>query len=176
MPAVVEGNGGEVAVNSAWHALWTRSRHEPLVCSELTAKGIETFLPTFMRVSKWSDRTKRISVPLFPGYCFARFAPKALSTVVRSNGVVSILSNAGEPIPILTFEIEALQRTVASGIEMDPCSGLEPGDPVRVLRGPLTGVVGKLVRRGADNVLVLAVEILNSGARVQVSSADVEPI
>ena len=176
MPAVVESGRSEVAVGSAWHALWTRSRHEPLVCSELTVKGIETFLPTFVRVSKWSDRTKRLAVPLFPGYCFARFTPQALSTVVRSTGVVSILSNGGTPIPIPTFEIEALQRTVASGIEMDPCSSLEPGAPVRVLRGPLTGVIGKLVRRGADNVLVLAVEILNSGARVQVSATDVEPI
>jgi len=176
MSAVVAGGRGDVAVGSAWHAVWTRSRHEPLVCSELTAKGIETFLPTFIRVSRWSDRTKRLSVPLFPGYCFARFTPKAAGTVVRSTGVVSILSNAGEPIPIPTHEIEALQRTVASGIEMDPCSGLEPGSPVRVMRGPLTGVIGKLVRRGADDVLVLAVEILNSGARVQVSIADVEPI
>jgi len=176
MPAVSERGAVDVQIGSAWHALWTRSRHEPLVCSELTAKGIETFLPTYIRISKWSDRTKRISVPLFPGYCFARFTPKALSTVVRSTGVVSILSNAGEPTPIPTFEIEALQRTVASGLAFDPCSALEPGAPVRVLYGPLAGVVGKLVRRGADNMLVLAVEILNSGARVQVAATDVEPI
>src|SRR4051794_9841746 len=95
MPAVVESDRSEVAAGSAWHALWTRSRHEPLVCSELTAKGIETFLPTYTRVSKWSDRTKRIAVPLFPGYCFARFTPKTVGTVLRSTGVVSVLSNAG---------------------------------------------------------------------------------
>jgi len=160
-------------VEGQWHAVWTRSRHEPAVCGSLAAKGIETFFPTFTRVSRWSDRTKRIAAPLFPGYCFARFAPWALSKVVQANGVVSVLCNAGQPIPIPRYEIEALQQTVASGLAFDPCANLEPGAPVRVVSGPLTGVTGRLVRRGGDHLLILAVELLNSGASVSVSAWDV---
>jgi transcription antitermination factor NusG len=168
--------GVHAALDQPGHAVWTRSRHEPLVRSQLAAKGIEVFLPTYAQVSRWSDRRKKIEWPLFPGYCFARFDKDALSRVLRSEGVVAVLSNAGKPVPVPAYEIEALQRMVASGIDFDPCAQLLPGARVRVTTGPLEGVVGRLVRRGADRILVLAVELLNSGARVQVSSWDVQPV
>lgn len=156
-----------------WHAIWTRSRHEPQVHRELTAKGIETFFPTCTKVSRWSDRTKKIQWPLFPGYCFARFEHSHLSRVLGSNGVVTVLSNGGTPISVPAFEIEALQRMVASGVAFDPYTQLALGAKVRVMSGPLAGVVGRLERKGGQDQLVLAVEILNSGARVTVSAWDV---
>ena len=164
------------AAEPAWHAVWTRSRHEPIVCSELTAKGIDAFLPTVTQISRWSDRTKQISWPLFPGYCFARFEPNGLSHVVKCTGVVAVLSNGGCPTSIPAFEIEALQRVVASGIAYDPCANLVPGSKVRVVTGPLAGIVGHLVRKGPQDQLLLAVSLLNSGARIQVSSWDIEAV
>ena len=164
-----------VGADTAWHAVWTRSRYEPRVCDELRGKEIDTFFPTFTKDSRWSDRTKRIAWPLFPGYCFARFASTCLPRVVRCVGVVAVLSNRGRPIPIPAIEIEALQHMVASGLPYDPCSQLVPGSRVRVVNGPLSGVVGRLVRRGTQDLLVLAVELLNSGARVEVSAWDVQP-
>jgi transcription antitermination factor NusG len=173
-PPMIGTPATAVGASYPWHAIWTRSKHEPLVCTELSAKGIDAFLPTVTRVSQWSDRTKQIASPLFPGYCFARFEPDLLSKVVRCNGVVTVLSNAGRPIPIPGLEIEALQRMVASGVRYDPCPGLMPGAQVRVVSGPLTGVTGRLVRKGAEDLLILAVELLNSGARIQVSAWDIE--
>ena len=162
--------------DTAWHAVWTRSRHEPRVCDELAGKGIDTFFPTFTKESRWSDRKKRIAWPLFPGYCFARFEPAYLPRVVKCVGVVAVLSNGGRPVPIPGIEIEALQQMVASGLPYDPCSQLVPGSRVRVVNGPLSGVVGRLVRKGTQDLLILAVELLNSGARVQVSVWDVQPL
>jgi transcription antitermination factor NusG len=145
------------------------------VCTELAAKGIDAFLPTVTQVSRWSDRKKLVTWPLFPGYCFARFEPDLLSRVTRCTGVVSVLSNAGKPIAIPGAEIEALQRLLGSGLQYDPCALLAPGSRVRVINGPLSGVTGRLVRKGSQDLLILAVELLNSGARVQVSAWDVEP-
>jgi len=167
---------GRAAADIAWHAVWTRSRHEPLVCTELASTGIDTFLPTITQVRRWSDRNKLIAWPLFPGYCFARFDDTQLSRVVRCTGVVAVLSNGGRPVPIPGLEIDALQRMVASGLPYDPCSQLVPGSRVRVVTGPLSGVVGRLVRKGPQAHLILAVELLNSGARIQVSAWDVEPL
>ena len=53
--------------------MWTRSRHERAVFEQLAERGIEAFLPTTPRWSRWKDRKKKIDWPLFPGYCFARF-------------------------------------------------------------------------------------------------------
>jgi len=146
------------------------------VAAELGAKGIESFLPTITRVSRWSDRSKLIAWPLFPGYCFARFDASLLSRVVRCTGVVSVLCNAGRPIPVPSVEIEALQRLVAAGISYDPWPQLVPGSRVQVISGPLSGIVGRLIRKGAEDILILAVELLQSGARVQVAAGDVQPV
>jgi hypothetical protein len=64
------------ATTPRWFAVWTRSRHERAVFEQLTERGIEAFLPTTPRWSRWKDRKKKIEWPLFPGYCFARFEPE----------------------------------------------------------------------------------------------------
>jgi hypothetical protein len=48
----------------AWFAVWTRSRHEARVRDQLVEKGVDTFLPTVARWSRWKDRKKRIDWPL----------------------------------------------------------------------------------------------------------------
>ncbi len=83
-----------------WFAVWTRSRHERAVFDQLTERGIEAFLPTTPRWSRWKDRTKKIDWPLFPGYCFARFAPASRLPVLKCAGVVSIVSFNGELAPV----------------------------------------------------------------------------
>jgi len=159
-----------------WFVIWTRSRSEQLVCTALAQKGIEAFLPTYTKVTRWSDRTKRIEWPLFPGYCFSRFDISDILKVLTCQGVVAVLSNARKPIPIPNYEIEALQRLMTTGLVYDPCRHLSPGSMVRVIGGPLAGVVGRLVRRGPQDLLILAVNLLNSGASVQISAWDVEPL
>src|SRR5688572_6153341 len=76
------------ANGESWFAVWTRSRHEQVVCTELAAREIEVFLPTVIQISHWKDRTKEIAWPLFPGYCFARFDPSQSLSVKKCNGVV----------------------------------------------------------------------------------------
>jgi transcription antitermination factor NusG len=159
-----------------WYAIWTRSRHEQLVCRELAAKGIRHFLPTITQVSKWKDRNKAIRWPLFPGYCFARFEAPDLIHVLKCQGVVTVLSNDSKPIAVPDAQIEALQRLVDSGLTYDPCTQFPVGSLVRVASGPLAGIVGRVERQSSQEHLVLAIDLLNSGARVQVAAWDLEPL
>ena len=52
--------------SSAWCALYTRHQHEKTVAEMLSAKGLEVFLPLYDSQRKWKDRTKVLSLPLFP--------------------------------------------------------------------------------------------------------------
>jgi len=159
---------------SAWYAVWTRSRHESSVCQHLAAKNVTAFLPTCSRISRWSDRSKRISWPLFPGYCFARVEQDALHHVYRCPGVAAVLNTAGVPEPVSDEEIEALMKLVGTDLFYEPCIARVPGVRVRVVRGPLAGVHGQLIRGQRDAQLLLAVDLLNSAARLTISEWDVE--
>jgi len=54
----------------AWHVVYTRSRAEKKVYADLTAQGIECFLPVQKQLRQWKDRKKWVEMPLMPGYCF----------------------------------------------------------------------------------------------------------
>jgi transcription termination/antitermination protein NusG len=158
---------------NAWYALWTRSRHERLVCHELTTRRVEAFLPTITRWSAWKDRRKRIDWPLFPGYCFARFNNDERFRVLNCNGVATIVSFNGEPAVIPDHEIESIRKLVTSELRYDPCPLIREGTMVEVVRGPLTGVIGRLIRKGSHAHLQLSVEMVNGAVSVQVDASDV---
>ena len=159
----------------AWYAVWTRSRHEQVVREQLERKGLEAFLPTITRWSRWKDRKKQIDWPLFPGYCFARFDPGFRLSVLKSTGVVSIVSFDGEIVPIPQHEIDGIRRLVESDLQFDPCPLIREGMMVEVTHGPLKGVIGRLVRKGAHARLVISVELIGQGVSVEVDAADVGP-
>ena len=156
-----------------WFAVWTRSRHEAAVLHQLEQKRIEAFLPTCPRWSRWKDRKKKIEWPLFPGYCFTRIDPAAALSVLSCTGVVSLVSSAGRPLPIPAGEIDAIRTLVASELRYDPCPFIQEGARVEVAWGPLRGVVGRLVRKGARARLVLAVDLIGQAVSVEVDAADV---
>jgi transcription antitermination factor NusG len=158
-----------------WFAVWTRSRHEQTVREELELRGIETFLPTITRWSRWKDRKKKVDWPLFPGYCFARFASESRLPVLKCNGVVNVVSFNGEPAPIPEQEIDSLRRLVATDLAYDPCPLIREGMMVEVVHGPLRGVIGRLVRKGSHARLVLAVDLIGQAVSVEVDAADVKP-
>ena len=163
------------STREAWFAVWTRSRHESTVAGQLNDRGVECFLPTVARWSRWKDRRKKIDWPLFPGYCFTRIDPADALTVLKCHGVVSLISLDGRPVPIPQGEIAHLRTLVESDLKYDPCPLIQEGDLVEVAWGPLRGVIGRLVRKGAHARLVLAVNLIGQGASVEVDAADVRP-
>lgn len=159
--------------NRAWYAIWTRSRHEQAVREQLEGKGLDAFLPTITRWSRWKDRKKQIEWPLFPGYCFARFESSERLPVLQCSGVVSIVSFDGEIVSIPEHEIDAIRRLVDSDLQFDPCPFIREGMMVEVVHGPLKGVVGRLLRKGTHARLVLSVDLIGQAVSVEVDAADV---
>ena len=158
----------------AWYAVWTRSRHEQVVREQLERKGLEAFLPTITRWSRWRDRKKQVEWPLFPGYCFVRFDPADRLAVLTCTGVVSIVSFDSEIVAIPEHEIESIRTLLESALQFDPCPMIPEGTLVRVTHGPLQGIVGRLVRKGAHARLILSVNLIGQAVSVEVDAADVK--
>src|SRR5438552_13166001 len=91
-----------------WYALRTRARHEKQVRDRLAVQGVEQLLPTVFRLSQWKDRKKEIEVPLFLGYCFARFPWPERLAVLTVSGVVEIVGARQRPEPVPDEEIDAI--------------------------------------------------------------------
>ena len=166
----------DAGVEPRWYAVRTRSRHEKQVRAQLADRpGIDVFLPLWERRSRWKDRIKRIQVPLFPGYCFARFARPERLRVLRAVGVVGLVGVGGEPEPIPEGEIEAIRTLAASRLSYEPFPFLTEGMTVEVVRGPLMGVRGRLLRRDRECRVVLSVTLIRQSVSVEIDAVDVRP-
>lgn len=157
-----------------WYVLRTRPRHEKVVRDQLYKQGIEPLLPTVRRLSQWKDRKKEIEVPLFSGYCFVRFGQTAKSAIQRVGGVVEIVGSGGRPEPIPDCEIENLKRLMSSVLPYDAHPYLQKGMMVEVVRGPLQGVRGILLRKDKRHRLVVGVKLIQQAAAVEIDARDVE--
>ena len=156
-----------------WYALRTRSRHEKVVRDQLMHQGIEPLLPTIKRLSQWKDRKREVEVPLFSGYCFVRFNSDQKMPVLKTVGVVDIVGGGQRPEPIPDEEITAIQRLMTSVLPYDSHPYLQEGMKVEVIRGPLQGVQGILLRKEKRHRLILGVRIIQQAAAVEIDTNDV---
>ncbi len=163
-------------MTAQWYAVRTRSRHEKVVRDYLAARGAEPFLPLWSRWSRWKDRRKQIATPLFPGYCFAWFEPGQKLQVLKTPGVVEIVGTNGAIEPIPSVEIEAIRTLVNGPLRYDPWPFLAEGMEVEVLRGPLMGVRGWLLRKDRMARLVISITLIRQAASVEIDAADIAPV
>jgi transcriptional antiterminator NusG len=159
-----------------WFALRTRARHEKVVRERLSGHRVDHLLPTVVRVSQWKDRKKHIEEPLFPGYCFARFVSSERITILEVPGVAYIVGREGYPEPVPQEEIDALTRLTTSGLKYAPCISITEGTLVEIVKGPLSGIRGRLIRRERHHYVIIGVQLLQQGATVSIDVDDVVAI
>jgi transcription antitermination factor NusG len=164
----------DVHLPRAWYVLYTRHQHEKTVAQILVGKGFETFLPLYESVHRWKDRSKCLSLPLFPCYVFLKGGIERRLDIMTTPGIHALVSNAGQPAVVPSTEIEAIRRVAESGARVEPHPFLKCGDRMRIKSGPLAGIEGILVKKKNIYRLVLSVEMLGKAAAVEIDAFLVE--
>jgi transcription antitermination factor NusG len=159
-----------------WLAAYTKSQHEIGVARQLEAKEVAVLLPTFVKSSRWSDRTKRIAAPLFPSYVFVNVSLQERARVLQTAGVVSIVSASGKPVPLREEDVALLRECVARPQAFEPHAFLQIGQRVRVKQGPFTGWEGILTSKKNSARLIVSLENMMRSVAVDLAGADVETL
>lgn len=159
-----------------WYAIQTRSRHEKVVRDQLVGRGIEPLLPLCISIRHWKDRKKVLQLPLFPGYCFAKFSLVDRITVLQVPGVINIVGSDHNPVPIPDIDIETIKTLVLNTHRYNPHPYFSEGTLVEVTRGPLFGLRGHVVRTANQCRLVIAVHAIQQAASLEIDARDVTPL
>ena len=160
-----------------WYALFVRSRHEFVTSGQLQKRGVEAFLPTISKISRWSDRDKRIQVPLFPSYVFVHVKPSAETflRILRTPGSVSFITHQpGFPAPVDPAEMLLLKRMLDTGEDVDVYPHLCEGACVKVKHGPLDGAEGILVQKNKDHLFLVNINILGRSVGMKIDADALE--
>lgn len=166
---------GTVGANE-WYAVMVKSRHEKWVAAALRGKGYAEYIPLYRKAERYGGHTKTVYLPLFPNYVFSRFDPHCRLPVLTIPGVFGVVQNGHTPAPIPEDEITQLQRLCEWSQEVCPWPFGEPGTPVVVMDGPLTGVTGILIAVKSRRRLVVSISLLQRSVSIEIDADVVRPV
>jgi transcription antitermination factor NusG len=162
------------ATERRWYAVFTLPQNEKSVARHLNLRDVESFLPTYESVRVWKNRQrKKTDLALFPSYLFAHVNRGERVKVLQSPGVLHIVGNGCQPLPLEDAEINFL-RLASHCRKVEPYRDLVIGEKVRVKTGALQGVEGTLVRMNNCLRLVITLNLINQHASVEVDADAVE--
>jgi transcription antitermination factor NusG len=158
-----------------WFAAYTHSHHEKRVALHFGERGIKSFLPLYSTRRRWKNRCEmNLELPLFPNYVFVHIDPRERVRVLEVPGVQSLVGFGRTLAPLPHLEIEALRSGLAER-RIEPHPYLVIGERVRIKAGPMTGLVGVLVRKKNNFRVVLALDVIMQSVAVEVDADDLEP-
>jgi transcription antitermination factor NusG len=146
-----------------------------MVAVAVRSKGFEDFLPLHRHRQRWSDRSKWVELPLFPGYLFCRLNPEDRFSLLTIRGVMHIVGVGRTPEPMDEQEILAIQHAVGLDAQVEPWPFLESGQRIRLSSGPLAGLEGILVETDEQRRVVVSLTFLKRSIAVNIERDWLEP-
>lgn len=143
-----------------WFVLYVRPKQEIKVAQQLASINIEAYAPCRKEIRQWSDRKKRIDVPLFTSYVFVKLSERERILVFDVPGVVRYLYWLGKPAIARDQEIETLKNWLEHD-EVDDLvvSQFKPGDHITINRGILKGKEAQIEEIGKSTVRMILKEL-----------------
>ena len=160
----IYGTGEGVAHSKRWYVALVRMHHEKKVSEKLGKMGIDTFVPVQELVHQWSDRRKMVECVLLPMMVFVHVTAKERMEVLSLSTVSRYMVLRGESTPAVIpddqmarfrFMLDYSQETVCMN-----SSPLSRGERVRVIKGPLSGLIGELVTVDGKSKIAVRLDML----------------
>ncbi|WP_145279967.1 transcription termination/antitermination protein NusG [Tautonia plasticadhaerens] len=169
-PDAAPGDEDEAA---RWWCLHTKPRQEKAAARFLRERRLAHYLPQVFKESRTpGGRKTRSVIPLFPGYLFLLSDSRQRIESFQGGQLVAVL--AVDDQGRIQVELAQIHRMLSSGLPVAPEPTYPVGSRVRILSGPLEGLVGIVTQRGNRDHFVVAVHFLGRGAAVELEGWRIE--
>ena len=116
-----------------WFVLHTKPRFEKKVEEGLLCLGIEAYCPTRKEIRLWSDRKKKVDVPLLPSMVLVKLDEKNINDVFNVNGVIRYMFWLGKRAIVREKEIDILKKYLkGNGLINQETFKVKPGDTIDI--------------------------------------------
>lgn len=120
----------------SWYVLYTKPRTERRVAERLKSLGITVFNPLITEIRQWSDRRKKVQVPLFKSYVFIKIEDSQRNQVFDIPGVVRYMYWLGKPALVRDSEIEVIKQWLEQDeVDEMEVQHLSEGDQITLRNG-----------------------------------------
>tara|TARA_Y100000766_G_C18814466_1_gene559742 strand:+ start:450 stop:908 length:459 start_codon:yes stop_codon:yes gene_type:complete len=116
-----------------WFVVYTKSRFEKKVEQRLLAYGIEAYCPTRKEIRLWSDRRKKVDVPLLPSMVLVKMNEKDVNDVFNISGVLRYMFWLGKRAIVRQKEVDLLKNLLKTNkILNKEVTKFNPGDRINI--------------------------------------------
>lgn len=153
-----------------WYVFYTKSRQEKKVYDLLLRAGYEAFLPLQKVMRQWSDRKKKVEVPLFNSYIFVKEMEHRIPEVLKTPGIAWNIRHNGKPAILREEEYQMICRFIETGYFMETSGEVETfqiGDRAKIIDGPLAGITGTLTGQDKSQRFSILLEGIQQVIQVQ---------
>ena len=166
------------AEKSYWNVLYTRPRAEKKAAMELAALGAKVYCPTIDVLSQWSDRKKKIEIPLIPGVLFVYCLESELLKLYDIQGIYSILKLSGKYAIAREKEINNLKLLLKDqvALEEEDFETINKGALIEVIQGPLQGIIATSIEHQRNYKIIIQFESIGRQFVVHVPRSQVRKI
>jgi transcription elongation factor/antiterminator RfaH len=148
----------EFSATYRWYAVHCKPHREMAVAAHLQNQNFTVFLPKREATRRHARKVEKVMRPFFPGYLFIRLdvQRERWRSINSTFGVVHLVMQNESPAPAPFGVIETLMAACDCQHVLRVITPLKVGQKIRVIRGPLTDLVGELDQlSGLDRVRVL---------------------
>ena len=114
-----------------WFVLFTKPKNELKVTERLTRIGVQVYTPTKIEVRQWSDRKKKVTIPLLPSMVLVQLLEKEVALVFDVPGAVRFLFEHGKRASVSNEEVLSMKSYLQT-VDVQESKTLEVGDVVKV--------------------------------------------
>ena len=142
-----------------WYVIYTKPRNEKKVAERLQQIGITVYCPMITMMKQWSDRKKKVQLPLLNSYVFVCLEDKEREKVFQVSGVVRYLFWLGKPAIVREEEILALQEGLKETMTSFEVKGIKVGDLLPIRSGPFQGKEGVIEQINKNSLQLVLTEL-----------------
>jgi transcriptional antiterminator RfaH len=152
-----------------WYVVYTQPRAEKKCGECLTEKNIKYYLPLITTIRQWSDRKKKVELPLFPSYMFVYVSHMEYYEVLNIAGISRYLFFEGKPATISQKEIDKIKMLLNADIDLEVShEKILPGEMVEITHGPLRGVKGEMIQYKGERKVAIRIKQIDFSLLIQV--------
>lgn len=119
-----------------WYVIYTKPKWEKKVAQQLNRLGVNCYCPLITKVQQYSDRKKKVELPLFNHYVFVQLADKDRNSVFLSPGVIRYLFWLGKHAIVKDEEIDTIKKWLTEDNENISLIQYNVGETIKVNSGP----------------------------------------
>lgn len=161
-----------------WWVVKTKSRAEKKVAQLLNESGYEACCPTYTTIRQWSDRKKKVELPLISCTVFVRETKDSPHDLYQFSQITSVMKEHGKLAIVRDVELQNLLILCGQWeedlITHENYSNYQPGDMVQVVSGKFQGMEGEMMQSHGKHKLYISIKSLQMAFSVVIPKSQLK--